>query len=159
MSSQTIFDLLLVLHLCGMATAIGMTLANLIAFKQFWKLYAINKEQGVLSFRGITKFNLFGMLSLLLVILTGIGLLWVVHWTLAELLWFKIKMTMVLLLLVNGFTLGRINNVKLSKLISEKEKPNPLPDIKNLKRNLQIFQATQLILFLIAIIMVAFKFA
>jgi len=159
MNSPTIFNLLLVLHICGIAVAIGMTVANFIAYKQFWKLYAISKDQGVLAFRGVTKFNLFGMLSLFLVILTGIGMLWLIHWYFAELFWFKIKMTMVLLLFINGFTFGRINNVKLAKLISEKETPGPLPDnIEKLKRNLQIFQSTQLILFLIAIIMVVFKF-
>jgi hypothetical protein len=159
MNQQIIFYLLLVLHICGIATAIGMTLANLIAFRQFWKIYALNKEQGVSSFRGINKFQLFGMLGLLLAILTGIGMLWVAHGIFAEFFWFKIKMSLVLLLLINGFTLGRTQNIKLQKLISAEKKPAKLPDdVKSLKRNLQIFQIIQLSLFLLIITTVISKF-
>ena len=158
MITDTIYPLLLILHLSGMAIAAGITFANFIAYKQFWKLYSINKAQGVLSFRGINKFNLFGMLSLFLTILSGMGMLWMVDWVFVQLLWFEIKLTLVVLLFVNGFTMGRINNEKLANLISIKDDPNPLPDdVDTLKRNLQIFQGTQLILFLLIIILVVFK--
>lgn len=156
---QTLYQTLLVLHIASIAIAIGMTLANFIAFKQFWKLYASNKEQGILAFRGINKFNLFGMLSLFLAILTGIAMLWVVQWTFGQLLWFKIKMALVALLFLNGFTMGRINNEKLRKLISATKTLDKLPDdVAKLKRNLAIFQSGQLVIFLLIIFMVVFKF-
>jgi hypothetical protein len=64
-------------------------------------------------------------------------------------------------LFVNGFTMGRIYNEKLAKLISM-EASLDLPsssDITKLKRGLQRFQITQLLIFVLIIVMVVFKFS
>lgn len=157
---QLFYRTLLTLHIAGMATAIGMTLANFVAFKQFWKLYENDKVLGVLAFRGISKFNLLGMLSVFVVILTGLGMLWTIHWSFWQLLWFKIKLSLVLLLFINGFTMGRIYNEKLTSLITQANDltQKPSMDIAKLRRGLQTFQVVQLLIFLLIIIMVVFKF-
>jgi uncharacterized membrane protein YbjE (DUF340 family) len=159
MNTQTILQISLVLHLIALAMAVGITIANAVAFKQFWKLYDANKEHGLAAFRAITKFQLFGIVGLSLLILSGITMLWLSQWTFVELLSFKIKMSLVVLLFVNGFTLGRTTTLKLQKLLSEEKQPDELQtETTRLRRNLQIFHLTQLSIFTMIIIFAVFRF-
>ena len=160
MSTQVILKSMLVLHFIALALAIGITLANAVAFRQFWKLYDRNKAHGLSAFRAITKLQVFGILGLMLLILTGIAMLWLFQWTLVALLWFRIKLLFVLLLFVNGFTLGRTTTMKLQVLISEERDFDKLqPETIRLRKNLRIFQLTQLCLFTIIIILAVFRFS
>ena len=59
MNTHTILQTALVLHLIALAMAIGITLANAIAQKQFWKLYDQNKSQGIAAFRATLKFRIY----------------------------------------------------------------------------------------------------
>jgi len=159
MNTQTILRITLVLHLIALTMAVGITIANAIAFKQFWKLYYNNKEHGLSAFRAITKFRVFGIIGLMVLILTGLILLWLFNWTLGELLWFKIKMFIVVLLFVNGFTMGRITSEKLETLLRQEAGSTDLqPDTKRLRRHLIIFHFTQLTLFTLIIILAVFRF-
>jgi uncharacterized membrane protein YbjE (DUF340 family) len=159
MNTQTILNIALTVHLISLTLAVGITVANAVAFPQFWKLYDKNKEQGLSAFEGIAKFQLVGIIGLLLLILSGITMLWVFHWTLGEQLWFRIKMILVLLLFVNGFTLGRTTTLKLRKLLKRKKDDNDAkPQTNRLRKNLQIFNLTQLSIFIVIIILAVFRF-
>jgi hypothetical protein len=159
MDKQTILQLALAFHLVAMGMAIGITLANAVANNQFWKLYDKSKEQGLAAFRATVKFRVFGMMGLALLILTGVIMLWAVHWTLVELLWFKIKLFLVFLLFVNGFTLGRTTSQKLEEVLKAENKSGGVhPETIRLRKSLQIFQLTQLGLFVIIIILAVFRF-
>jgi hypothetical protein len=159
MDTQSILNIVLVLHLIALSMAIGITVANYVAFQQIWKLYDSNKEQGLAAFRSIAKFRLVGIIGLLLLIVSGITMLYLFQWTLTSLLWFKIKLFIVLLIFVNGFTMGRIENEKLDKFLSEERQLKPSQtDTAKLKRHLQIFNLTQLLLFVLIIILSIFRF-
>src|SRR6266705_3593667 len=108
MNTQTLLHLCLTVHLMALTMTVGVTIANALATSQFWKLYDKNMEHGLSAFRAINKFQLFGMIGLILLILSGITMLWLYNWAYGEQLWFKIKMDCLLLILINGFTLGRI---------------------------------------------------
>jgi hypothetical protein len=159
MSAQTILHITLVLHLIALTIAVGITIATAIAFRQFWRLYDKNKEYGLSAFRAITKFRVFGIIGLMVLILTGLIMLWLFDWTLAGLLWFKIKMFIVVLLFVNGFTSGRTTSQKLEALLKQEAgSPGFAPDTKKLRRHLMIFHLTQLTLFALIIILAVFRF-
>ena len=53
---QTVYQILKVLHIYGFITAIGITMANLIAYRQFWRQYATDRTQGITTFQVIQKF-------------------------------------------------------------------------------------------------------
>ena len=159
MISQTILHTTLVVHIVGISMVLGITIANYVAFKQFWKLYDINKEQGLSAFRAISKFQVVGITGLLLLILSGIIMLYLFQWTFYELLWFKIKLCLVLLIFINGFTMGRIQTLKLMTFLSKVKAPSEsTKDIALLKRNLRVFHLTQLMLFFLIIVVSVFRF-
>jgi hypothetical protein len=138
--------------------AVGVTIANAVASRQFWKLYDANPEHGLAAFKGIKKFQMFGMLGLLLLILSGITMLWLYNWAYGEQLWFKIKMTCILLILVNGFTLGRITTLRLEKLLKQEHVSDAMQDTSRLRRNQTLFHVTQLSLFVLIIMLASFRF-
>jgi hypothetical protein len=159
MSTQTILHVTLALHLIALTIAMGITIATAIAFKQFWRLYDKDKERGLSAFRAITKFRVFGITGLMVLILTGLIMLWLFNWTLAGLLWFKIKMFIVVLLFVNGFTSGRTTSQKLEALLKQEAGSADFePDTIRIRRHLMIFHLTQLTLFALIIILAVFRF-
>jgi hypothetical protein len=159
MNTSSILHIALVIHFIALAMAVGITIVNPVAFRQFWNLYDKNKKQGLAAFRATKNFLLVGMIGLGLLIITGIIMLWCYQWTLADLLWFKIKMSCVVLLFLNGLLRGRKPNIKLLKLLSEEKSTNEVqPETMHLRKQLQIFHLTQLGIFIIAIIMAVFKF-
>ncbi len=155
---QILLHLSLVVHIIAISMVVGITIANFVAFKQFWKLYAVNRDQGLSAFRAISNFQLIGMIGLLLLILSGITMLYLVEWSFFSLLWFKIKLSIILLIFVNGFTMGRIQTIKLQAFLSdEKTSTESQHDIGKIKRNMKIFHLTQLTLFVIIIIVSVFR--
>jgi len=160
MMSQTILHTSLVVHIIGVSMVLGITIANYVAFRQCWKLYGTHKEQGLSAFQAVSKFQIVGITGLLLLILSGIIMLYLFQWTFYELLWFKIKLCLVLLIFINGFTTGRIQTLKLMAFLSEVSATGESPkDIALLKRNLRIFHLTQLLLFFLIIVVSVFRFS
>jgi uncharacterized membrane protein SirB2 len=159
MNTQSLLHLLLSIHLIALTMAVGITIASTVASNQFWKLYDKDKLQGISAFRGIKKFQLFGGLGLLLLIVSGVGMLSLYNGAFHDQLWFQIKMTCILLMIVNGVTLGRITTNRMSKLLNgDGQTSNPGTDIPRLKRNQAIFYATQLSLFVVIIVLASFRF-
>jgi hypothetical protein len=158
MNTQTSLHLCLTVHLIALTMAVGAIIANAIVSRQFWKLYDSNQEHGIAAFRGIGKLQLVGMLGLLLLIASGITMLWLYNWAYGEQLWFKIKMTCILLLFVNGFTLGRITTLKLARLIKEPYNSDAAQNTTQLRKNQSTFYFIQLLLFGIIIGLAVFRF-
>jgi hypothetical protein len=153
-----ILQLLKFLHLIALVIAIGITLSNTIAHIEFWKLYDADKEKGLAAFQATKKFRVFGIFGLMLLIISGVLMLWLYQWTFIQLVWFQIKLFLVILLFVNGFTLGRTTSEKLDVIIKTEAKTNRATEIKKLKKRMQLFQFCQLIVYLLIIAVVVLRF-
>jgi hypothetical protein len=159
MNTQIILPLVLTLHIVGLILAIGVTIANFVTYKNFWTLYDADRQKGLSAFRAYLKLQPYGFLGLGLLILTGITMLWLFQWTFISLLWFKIKLSLVVLIFVNGFTLGMTSTMKLQTLLSEESKPGaPPPDVASIRKTTQAFQLIQLSLFFLIIVLSIFRF-
>jgi hypothetical protein len=159
MNTQTFLHLGLTVHLIALTMAVGVTIANAIATNQFWKLYDRNSAHGLSAFRAIKKFQVIGMIGLLLLILSGITMLWLYNWAYGEQLWFKIKMTCILLLLINGFTVGRITTLRFERMLMEDGHQEGLKqDTLRLRTTSKLFHLIQLSLFAFIIILASFRF-
>lgn len=156
---RTFYEIAKLLHIIGFITAIGVTLATLIAYTQFWKLYDTNNEQGAAAFRSFSQLQTAGMIGLFLALLGGIIMLALAHWSFTALLWFKIKMGLVILILVNGFTLGRTTSLRLSELIAPDHRSDEdARDVQSLRRRLNVFLVLQLGIYAAIIILSVFRF-
>jgi hypothetical protein len=160
MNTQIILPLTLVLHIIGIVLAMGVTIANFVTYKNFWALYDTDKQKGLAAFNAYLKLQPYGFLGLGLVILSGITMLWFFQWTLISLLWFKIKLALVILIFVNGFTLGMTSTMKLQALLlGDPKTGEPKANIASIRKTARLFQLIQLSLFFLIIVLSIFRFS
>lgn len=153
------YSVLKLLHIFGFIAAIGVTLASLVAYIQFWNLYAVDRDKGVAAVRAFQKLQMVGGIGLGVVILSGVGMLAMMDWAFIQVLWFQIKLGLVLLLFVNGFMIGRIPSVKLEKLLREDgQSSNEQSEINFIHARLKTFQIIQLMIFATIIFLTVFRF-
>ncbi|HEY5748066.1 MAG TPA: hypothetical protein VIU12_18475 [Chryseolinea sp.] len=158
MNTQTLYQILKLLHIYGFITAIGITIANVIAYRQFWRQYASDRTQGIATFQVIQKLQIAGGVGMLTVLLAGFGML-AIHGVFTSLLWFQIKLGLVVLIFVNGFTLGRTSAVGLKTIIEQKQLiPNEKEFTMAIQQRMQRFLTIQLILFSTIVILSVFRF-
>jgi hypothetical protein len=61
MNSQVIYQTLLTLHILSFITALGTLVSSVFSYDQFWKLYAIDKDQGKSAFQYFLNTRKVGM--------------------------------------------------------------------------------------------------
>lgn len=154
---QTLYQVVKTLHIFGFITAIGITIANLIAYQQFWKLYIRDREQGISTFKVVQKLQVAGMAGMAILLLTGITMLAFIHWSFIALLWFQIKLGLVVLLFLNGLTLGRTSAMSLQALMKQ-ESPASEVVVQAIQDRTRVFFTIQLILFSIIVVLSVFRF-
>ena len=147
------------MHICGFIAAIGVSLATIAAYNQFWKLYATNHEQGIAAFRAFNKLLIAGMIGMIVILAAGITMLAIEHWTFASMLWMQIKLVLVVLIFVNGLTLGRTASLNLRKWIEQDDRSEKNEwDVTQLRRRLNIFFILQLGIYASIIFLSVFRF-
>jgi hypothetical protein len=141
-------------HIIGFIAAIGVTLATFFAYRQFWKLYAHNAEQGLAAFKTFKQLQIIGMLGLMIVLIAGIFMLVVADWAFIQFFWFKVKLILIGLLFVNGFTFGRTSTLELEAFLTNPLRPS---EAKKLQNKLRTFQVIQLSIYLVIILLSVFR--
>lgn len=151
-----LYNIVKTLHIVGFATAFGISLATLFAYSRFWKLYGINREQGIAAFKAFAFLQRIGMIGLMLVLLAGLSMLALRNWVFVSLLWFQIKLAFIALIFINGFTQGRTSTMKLDEFVTENKKQELQPEV--LQKKLRTFLSIQLIFYITIIAMSVFRF-
>jgi len=135
----------------------GTTLIDFTIFKTFWKYFDKNteKSKGVLA--GTSKSSRLIGIGAALLVITGIGMMALTHGVFGEQLWFRIKIGIVLILMLNGIIFGRRQGEKLRAIIN-KDGAYLTEQVNRIKTNLNIFFAIQLALFFSIVFLSVFKF-
>lgn len=159
MATQTIYYTALVAHIVGITMVAGTTMADYVIFKQFWKQLESDRLRAIAINKATSKFPMAFGLGFLLLIISGVTMMYITHGVFGEQTWFRIKFGLLLLIIINGLVVGRRQVLKLRKLL---EWEVPGEDVKNeflkVKRNISIFHIAQMTLFLIIFILSVFKF-
>ncbi|WP_413666580.1 hypothetical protein ACEN9X_18810 [Mucilaginibacter sp. Mucisp86] len=157
MNASTFLPALVVLHLTGLTIMAGTTIIDFTIFKIFWKYFDedLAKSKGVLAGTSGSS-RLIGIGAALLVT-TGIGMMALTHGVFGEQLWFRIKIGIVLILMLNGILFGRRQGEKLRTIV-KKNGAYLTEQINQIKTNLNIFFAIQLALFFSIVFLSVFKF-
>jgi uncharacterized membrane protein SirB2 len=143
-----LLSLLLTFHLIGLVTMAGTTIVDYLAIKTLWKLP--DQQTGLLQLSG--NFSLLIRVGAALLILTGFGMMIITHGVFGEMLWFRIKFAIVIILVINGI-IGTKRSNRFKTLLRDKE-----PYVNNLHVQLNRFYLSQLALFGMIIILSVFKF-
>lgn len=157
MNSLHLLEGFLVMHLTGLALMAGTTVADYATFRSFSKMFYSQRERSIGLLQLMQKLGVLLGLGAGLLIVSGAGMLIITHGAFAGQIWFKIKMLLILLLILNGFLVGGRQESKLKTIANEND-PH-LPDqIKKAILTLRVFFITQMGLFFTIVILAVFKF-
>ena len=160
MSTQTFYHTALVLHIIGLSMLAGTTLADYILTKQLWKQYETDKSKGLAINQVRAKFALMFGIGFLLLIISGVTMMGITSGVFGEMLWFRIKFGLLILIIINGLTVGRRQSTKLRKLLSaEAAGTNVDAQLLKVKVNTSWFHVSQMVIFIIIFVLSVFKFA
>jgi hypothetical protein len=156
MTSQTLLQLFLVLHLVGFTTMAGTVLADFSINRRLNKYLLSDKSKALSILEGTALFPALIGIGVGLLISTGIGMVVIFKGAFAGMLWFRIKMILVVLVMINGAGIMRKNGVNLKLLLTENTGNNN-GRILALKSRMTVAHSIQLILFLSIFILSVFR--
>lgn len=157
MYTQTVRQLLLVLHLCGLTLMVGATITAFVTFRAFIKrLKTEDKGSGLLKL--LTTLAPVKGIGGILLILSGLGLMFITRGVFLQMLWLQLKLVLILLLPLNEILIGnkQLKKLNMAFIANSAEYATV---IKMTVPRLNLFYTFQLILFLGIIVLAVFKFS
>jgi len=158
MNTSLCLPALLILHLTGLTIMAGTTIVDFTVFKTFWKHFNDDKDKSKGILTGTSKSSTLIGVGAALLVITGIGMMALTHGVFGEQLWFRIKIGIVLVLMLNGIFFGRKQGEEL-RMIMNNDKAYLAERVDQIKVNLNIFFTVQLILFFSIVFLSVFKFS
>jgi hypothetical protein len=146
-------------HIIGITLLAGTTVVDFVLTRKFWAFYAKDNQAGILVRKMSDKLPILIAAGIVLILLSGVGMMVYMHMVFGAMLWFRIKMALVLLVILNGALVGRRQDAKLNRLLaSGATQPAYEQSLDQVKKSLNRFHITQLTLFFIIFFLSAFKF-
>lgn len=155
MNSQTLLQLFLVLHITGFVTLAGIVAADTAIYGRLRKFLIADKNRALIMLDSSASFGMLIRISAIVVIATGIGMVSITP-GFSGMLWFKIKMVLVLGIIFNGALVGQRLMNRLKSLLNTPIINNV--EIESLKGRLSLMYSIQLLLFVTIFILSVFKF-
>lgn len=153
--STSLYNISLVTHVIGITIMAGTTFIDFITFRAFCKVYTAEAAKGVVLENYLHRLQRFLGIGMLLILISGIAMMVKLHEVWGAQLWFRIKMGVLLLIIINGLGLRRIVGSQLKRKLASNA-----VDEKwfVLKRNFTFVQVIQMLLFVIIYVLSVFKF-
>ena len=150
--------ILLAFHLTGLTIMAGTTIIDFFTFKTFCRLVDHGDNKAALNLLPLMSgYGSFVRAGAVILILTGAGMFLIMKGIWWEQLWFKVKIALVLLLVLNGMLVGNKQGARLRNMASEGF-PDFVQRTVHIRANLDRFYVIQLVIFFMIILVSAVKF-
>lgn len=138
-----LYQLLIIIHVVGFLLMAGTTLAECLLF------FVVRRQRTTahIVLPVIRTLSIALPIGGPLLFLSGVGLLWLTGGAFLAQRWMLIKLVLVAFLIINGFTTGTAMERKLKANINQRT-----------LRNMHLFYTSQLLIFLVIIVLVVCKF-
>ena len=146
----------LVLHICGISLMVGMTIASFATYRQLFIALAEDKKNASSLIAPAELFSRLQILGGLLIIAGGVSMMIAFQGTIASQLWFKVKLSLLLLLILNITLIFRPARIRLRRSL-DAEDPEPAVLAKT-RQLLDLFYVMQFLIFLGIFILSVFRF-
>lgn len=157
MNTQTFLNVDLVLHITGFTMMAGTILADFAINRRVNRFLLTDKQRAVGIMDIAAGFPRLIGIGAALLIVTGFAMVSIFREAVTDMLWFRIKMAVVVLILVNGAVIMRRMSNRIKRLL-EAGGDNNNALILSLKQRLGVFHGIELLLFLIIFILSVFRF-
>lgn len=154
---KNIYNLALVLHIIGISIVAGTTFIDYLTYNQFWKVLSSNRQSAIVTINLVQRLQRFISIGMLLIVVAGIAMIILLPGVWPQQIWFRVKMVMLLLVIINGFAIKRRLTNKLNGLLSDTIMDNTSGFAK-LKSSISLSNSIQLLLILVIFVLSAFKF-
>jgi len=154
---QIIYKSCLVIHIVGITVMAGATFIDMAGFQQFWKNLAVNREKSRMMADNLQRLQRLMGAGMLVIILSGVGMMAYMHQIWGQQSWFRIKMLILLLIIINGLVLRRRLGKQLSRWLDTSGQMTD-PALHTLKLRLRWSHLLQLLFFLLIFTLSIFKF-
>jgi len=158
MTTFSLLPLGLVLHISGIAMMVGTFFAGFLTNQQLWKCLPYDRERALTIVRATARFRLVQAVGGGVILLGGILMMTAVHGAFMHQVWFRVKMGILLLLIVNMIVLERPAGKRLRRMLYNGQEPVDHPALSAARKGLLLFYVIQLGLFLLIFVFSAYKF-
>jgi hypothetical protein len=155
MTSLTLLQLLLVLHITGFTLMAGTIVADFTIGRRLNRYLLTDKGKALSILEGTAGLPLLIGIGTILLLSTGIGMVAIFREAVTSMLWFRIKMALVLIVMVNGIALARPTTMKLRNVLAQDAGTGPIDMLQN---KLRIIYLLQMLLFLVIFTLTVLKF-
>ena len=143
MDSTSVYLVAKTVHIGAFILAIGVVVCTYFCYGYFWDLYHRDRAQGIAAFRAYNRLQRAGMVSLGVVLLAGAGMLVSADWRLLQMHWFQVKLVLVGVIFLNGYTLGHSATRRLNRFLqASAHDPSEASVVHGKLRNFQLIQLT-----------------
>jgi len=155
MMTTAFYNTALVTHVVGITMMAGTTFIDFVTFRTFLVAFKSNRDKSLVLEHYLYGLQRFLGIGMLLILVSGVTMMVKLHEVWGAQLWFRIKMGMLLLIIINGLALRRRAGSKLKNALADNTISEKLTGIK---RQFTLIQVIQLLLFIIIYVLSVFKF-
>ena len=156
---HNIYHIALVAHIVGITIMAGTTFIDFITFKQFWKIFSGDKAKSLVIEDILFRLQKFIGIGMLLIIISGVLMMVYLHQVWGQQIWFRVKMGILVLIIINGLVIRRRMGSRLKKLLAEGSPGSSFnAKLSGLKRNMMASHLFQMLFFTIIFVLSVFKF-
>ena len=157
MTQQAFLQLCLVLHITGFTMMAGTAIADFTIFRRVGKYLTVDKQKALTILEGSAGLMLLIMAGAALLVLSGIGMVFIFKGTVAAMLWFRIKMVVVVSVLILGAGVARPAAMKLREALRQNTAGSN-DNITSLGKRLRTIGILQITLFLLVFVLSIYRF-
>lgn len=137
----------------------GTTFIDYVAFKAFGKVFQVNNNKALVLGSYLYKLQQFLGIGMLIILISGVMMMVQLHEIWGAQLWFRIKMGILLLIIINGLGLRRMVGAKLNMVLAEDLSGSSVEGKWNaVKRKFNMVEYIQMLMFIIIYVLSVFKF-
>jgi hypothetical protein len=156
---MTAYNLALVAHVVGITIMAGTTFIDFVTFRAFCSAFKADITKGLILEEYLDKLQKVIGIGMLIILVSGFAMMIKLHEVWGAQLWFRIKMGILLLIIINGLGLRRRVGAKLKKFLTGNLPENTATGkYTDIKKNFTIVQTIQMLLFTIIFVLSVFKF-
>ena len=157
--SIALYKAALVAHVTGITIMAGTTFVDFITFRIFCDIYQRDQAKSIVLESLLNKLQRYMGIGMLVILASGVMMMIKLHEVWGAQLWFRIKIGILLIIIINGLGLRRIAGSKLKKAIISNYITSSQPEnFSRIKTNFTAIQLIQLLLFIIIYVLSVFKF-
>lgn len=155
MISTTLYNIALVTHIIGITLMAGATFIDFVTFRSLSKVLSADRAKALVLEELLHKLQRVMGIGMLIILASGVMMMVRLHELWGAQIWFRIKMGMLALIIINGLLLRRRVGSNLNKVLFQETTGDNFGKVKTY---FMLIQLVQLILFIVIYVLSVFKF-